>query len=191
MLATHPLLSPKTHKGFLVLVSQYLLTMSETWFRGRHVALMAVLLVRSVLQYAGQERKDGPRWREAAVPGRGTGCTALSSVSQSLLHQHAGQGTKGGYSTVASQHNHSIHEWKEGNLNIEHTLLLQWKILIDITASKTKWHYPDKTFSDGDKREVLSNMATKMSKQFSSPLVNISIPKLKLMACTCAINALL
>lgn len=54
MLATHPLLFPRTHKGFLVLVSQYLLTMSETWFRGRHVALMAVLLVRSALQYAGQ-----------------------------------------------------------------------------------------------------------------------------------------
>lgn len=66
------------------------------------MALAALLLVRSTLQYAGQGRKDGPSWREAAVPGRGTGCTALSSVSESLLGQHAGQGTKGGYSTAAS-----------------------------------------------------------------------------------------
>lgn len=30
MLVTYPLLFPKTHKGFLVLASQYLLTTSDT-----------------------------------------------------------------------------------------------------------------------------------------------------------------
>lgn len=82
MLATCHLLFPKTHKGFLVLAGQYLSTTPETRFRGRYVALMALLPVR---QHGAVRwmREDALRQRGAALLERGTGCTALCSVSNS------------------------------------------------------------------------------------------------------------
>lgn len=153
---------------------------------------MALLLVsQHTLKYAEQGRKDVSRLRSWSPGKRHWLHCSVLCLKESLLHPHAGQGTKGGYSTVASQHGHSKDEPKGSNLNIEHTLLQQWQIVTNITASKTKGHYPGKIFSDVDKREVLSNMATKMSNQFFFCPVNISIPKPKLMACMCAVNALL